>query len=193
MFGKVASQVCESERAKPAGRRKVLSFSFDRARSVTWEMKEEDGGRERQKQTEREREREERLVLASLLRLAIYLWLCSRPSCCWFKVRSLAGNQPQCCEKHPHQLHMQREAKRNRMTSEQTGVADLRAVSHNFCGRPNRSSNLCSMRKVLNVCPVGKGGGGGVGGGGQSKCLTSQLNCTLVNARDAVSNLQQMQ
>lgn len=46
--------------------------------------------------------RGERQVSASLLQLAIYLWLCSRPSCCWFKVRSLAGNQAQGCEKHPH-------------------------------------------------------------------------------------------
>ncbi|CAK6971989.1 Hypothetical predicted protein [Scomber scombrus] len=46
--------------------------------------------------------RGERQVSASLLQLAIYLWLCSRPSCCWFKVRSLAENQAQGCEKHPH-------------------------------------------------------------------------------------------
>lgn len=30
--------------------------------------------------------------------LAIYLWLCSGPSCCRFKVRSLAVNQAQDCE-----------------------------------------------------------------------------------------------
>lgn len=73
---------------------------FDRAHTVTWDVKERKVGEGWEKE-EKQRERE-RLVLVSLLRPAIYLWLCSRPSCCWFKVRSLAVNQPQGCEKHPH-------------------------------------------------------------------------------------------
>lgn len=152
MFGR-------SEEEPPAGRRKALSFLFDRVSSVTWEVKErkEAGGEKRETKTnregKRERERESGKEAASwsfLLRLAVYLWLRSRPSCCWFKVRSLAGNQRQCLRKTPTQppppppLRRQKRsgaeqsrAERNRMSLEQTGVSGSSTESHNGAVGPD--------------------------------------------------------
>lgn len=92
MFHREASQVWERHLRKQnrLEREKHSLFWF----SISWVMME---GWERPRKKERERERQ-----VSLLLLAIYLWRCSRPSCCWFKVRSLAGNQIQGCKKHPH-------------------------------------------------------------------------------------------
>lgn len=93
---------------------------------------------------------------ASLPWLAIYLWLYSGPSCCWFKVRSLAANQAQdCTNTHTATSHaQQRRSKELRLTPAPRELLRLTPEPRTRAGY-----------KPLHVSIDGGGGGGGGGGG----------------------------
>lgn len=124
-----------------AGRRKAWSFLL--TDSVQWRRKWKRGRqRGREKQIEREAGCWVEGEGASLPWLAIYLWLYSGPSCCWFKVRSLAGNQAQDC-KNTHTATSHAQQRRNRTSLEQGAPSHAWTQRRRAAAVDPRSPNPC--------------------------------------------------
>lgn len=151
MFGR-------SEEKLPAGRRKALSFLFDRVSSVTWEVKErkEAGGEKRETKTNREGKRERgrvgrRPLLGPSCSGSPSIFGCAHaPAAAGSKYGHWQGTSGSACEKHPHSRHRragrnaaersgaeQSRAERNRMSSEQTRVSGSSTESHNSAVGPD--------------------------------------------------------
>lgn len=104
--------------------------------SAQWRRKGKRGRqRGREKQIEQEVGYWGKEEEASLPWLAIYLWLYSGPSCCWFKVRSLAGNQAQDCE-NTHTATSHAERRRNQhVSARRRGSSALQPTDLQTCAK----------------------------------------------------------
>lgn len=110
------SYVWQGEEEPPAGRRKALSFLFDRVSSVTWEVKErkEAGGEKRETKTNREGKRERgrvgrRPLLGPSCSGSPSIFGCAHaPAAAGSKYGHWQGTSGSACEKHPHSRHRRR-------------------------------------------------------------------------------------
>lgn len=152
MFGR-------SEEEPPAGRRKALSFLFDRVSSVTWEVKErkEAGGEKRETKTNREGKTERegeweggrfsvlpaparRLSLAALTPqlLLVQSTVTGRePAAVPAKNTHTAATAAAAQAETQRSGAEQSRAERNRMSLEQTGVSGSSMESHNGAVGPD--------------------------------------------------------